>query len=140
MTWWFLFIQTLYSCYTTSWDSTTIADLAAADFIFRHFYFRSVDIDPVLGWLMAFAVVAALVVRYRQKVDLDRRGPDDSTTREYMEVNIAVYAAIVLTLWFFSSWFVNVGSGGRPLDSTLGLPVFVLMAGTTGCNLWRDIT
>ena len=43
---------------------------------------------------MAFAVVAALVVRYRQKVDLDRRGPDDSTTREYMEVNIAVYAAI----------------------------------------------
>ena len=22
MTWWSLFIQTLYSCYTTSWDST----------------------------------------------------------------------------------------------------------------------
>ena len=68
-----------------------VAAVVAVDFIFRHFYFRSVDIDPMLGWLMAFAVVAALVVRYRQKVDLDRRGPDDSTTREYMEVNIAVY-------------------------------------------------
>ena len=111
--------------------------MVAVDFIFRHFYFRTVYIDPVLGWLMAFAVVAALVVRYRQKVDLDRRGPDDSTIREYMEVNIAVYAAIVLTLWFFSSWFANVGSGGRPLDSVLGVPLFVLVTGTTGRYLWR---
>ena len=24
MTWWSLFVQTLYSCYTTSWDSTVV--------------------------------------------------------------------------------------------------------------------
>ena len=124
-----------------------IALAVALHFMFTPFYADIVDIDRVwyvLDCFMALAVLVVLAVHYFRKRTLGERGPDESITREYLEVNLAFYASIVLAIWFFWNWFdyltVDADSQGQInlLMWTFVDPLFVLVSGITGFRLWRD--
>ena len=124
-----------------------IAFVVAAHFMVSPLYEDAVDVGQVwdvINWFMAVGVVAALIVHYLRKRALDRRGPDGSIDRAYVEVNLSLYASIVLVLWFFWNWFDNLATGAESQGQTHLFfwtfvdPLFVLIAGTTGCCLWRS--
>ncbi len=115
-------------------------------FMLTPFYDHAVDIGQIwdiLNWVMAAGVVIALVVNYLRKRQLDSRGGDGAVTREYLETNVVVYALVALTLWFFWNWFDSLTSADD-VQSSVNLsmwafvdPLFVVIAGVTGCHLWR---
>ena len=123
----------------------TIATVVALNFILQAFYQTAVNVGElwdILDWFMAVAVPATLIIRYVQKVELDRTSNGESVTRQYVEVNVALYAAILLFLWFFWNWFDNLVAGSDP-QGTLQMinwmfidPLFILVVGTTGCRIW----
>ncbi len=88
----------------------------------------------VLNILMAAAVVVALVVNYRRKRTMDENGHDGSVSREYIEINAAMYGSVVVAFWFFMGWFTNFTSSAGFWTATL----FVLIVGSTGLHLQRD--
>jgi hypothetical protein len=123
-----------------------IAVGVAAHFIFDPFYEDAVNTGRmwnVVNWFMAFGVVVALIVNYLRKRALGGSEPDGPTTREYMEVNLVFWAAIMLALWFFWNWFDDLTTGegpqgdGRLLIWSLINPLFVVVAGITSLHLWR---
>ena len=108
-----------------------------------HFWNIVIDgwVWDVLNWFMALAIVAAVIVWWKWKLQLDRQSPDQSITRRYLEVNVAFYAAAVLALWFFWNWFDNLASGelsqgvSHLSNWTFVDPLFVLIAAVTGRRL-----
>ena len=122
-----------------------VALLVAVHFVFNSFYrewFDTVDVWSVLDWPIALAIVIALIVHLRLKHALDA-GSEQGVTREYVEVNAATYATVLVALWFFSNWFnfLNFGAEG---ESTANLVVWaivdaliVLVLSATGGYLWR---
>ena len=98
-----------------------------------------------LNYFMAAAVLIALIVNFLSKRALDGEDSDGSLSRQYFEVNLAFYASIVLTLWFywnfFGSLFPETESAVVGLIHlemwTLVNPLFVLVSGVTGFRLWR---
>ena len=124
-----------------------LAAAVALHFIFTPFYDDATNVVDqvwnILNWLMAIGVVVALAVHYFRKRALDSRRDDGTITREYLEVNIAVYGSIILTLLFFTNWFDKLTiDAGRSQDETHLLiwvfvdPLFVLISGITGRYLW----
>ena len=120
--------------------------VVAVQLLFGLVYRDTLDLLEVWGalhWIMAPATLVALVVHYLRKRDMDGRGPDGSISREYVEVNVAFYSSILLTIWFFSLWLVDLTTSGpvAPLavggDKWTG-PLYVLVVGATGCHLWRE--
>ncbi len=105
----------------------------------------SYPVWEVLNYFMAAAVVIALIVNFLYKRSLDGAGSDRPLTRQYFEANLAFYASIVLTLWFywnfFGSLFPETESAAVGLIHlemwTLTNPLFVLVSGVTGFRLWR---
>ncbi len=114
-------------------------------FVASALYEDAVDVGlgwNILNWPMAAVVVVALVVHYLRKRALDRTETDGSITREYVEVNLALYATIVLALWFFWNWTDDLMSSEAQsqLRRTFWVfidPLFVLIGGITGMRLWR---
>ena len=116
----------------------------ALHFIFSAFYEDAVDVDQIwsiLDVFMAFGVLVALIVWYLRKRAMDGRG-GNGITREYLEVNLLLYVAAFLSLWFFWNWFdfLVAGDGGQS-DTRLILwafidPLYVLVACVTSCSLW----
>ena len=99
-----------------------------------------------INWFMAVAVVIVLVVNAIRKRLLCRREEGDRTiTRDYLEVNLAFAASVVLTLWYFWNWFASLNPGSEP--EVVGLihlewwafinPLGVLVYAYTGAHLWR---
>ena len=119
------------------------AAAVAAHFVFEPFYADAVDTGQVwntLDWFMAAGVLITLIVCVARKIQLDRIGRDQSTTRDYLTVQVALYSSIVLTLWFFWNWFDNLlvdeASDVRSIYWALIDPLFVLVVGRTGLHLW----
>ena len=115
-------------------------------YVFSSFYPEGIDsglIWEYLDWVMAISVSIALVVHYLRKLELDREGFDDSITREYVEINLALYASLLLALLFFWNWADDLVSGielqgdNRLLIWSVLNPVFVMISGITGAHLWR---
>ena len=115
-------------------------------YVFSSFYQEAIDTGLIweyLDWLMAISVSIALVAHYLRKLELDREGFDDSITREYLEINLALYASLLLALLFFWNWADDLVSGiERQSDNRLLIwsvlnPVFVMISGITGAHLWR---
>ena len=114
-------------------------------FVFSPFYQDAVDIGQVwdyVNYLMAAGVLAGLMVHYLRKRVLAR--PAESFTREYLDVKIAFFLSVVLTLWFFWNWFDDLTVGVDAQDMTHLLmwtfvnPLFVVVSAHTGFCLWRD--
>ncbi len=119
----------------------------ALHFMFTPFYPDSVDVSEIwdiLDWFMAAAMAVTLIVHYLRKRVFDAKDANGSITREYLEVNVALYASIALTLWFFWNWFDNLTVGAGPQSDTnlinwmLIDPLLVIVFGVTGCHLLRD--
>ncbi len=99
---------------------------------------------------MGFAAIPLmLLVAIVREAMLCRREQTDGAggiAREYLEVNLSLAAAIVLTMWFYWNWLPAI----LPTDETslmlleihLGFwgfihPIFVLLSLSTGAFLWR---
>ena len=101
----------------------------------------------ILNWFMAVAVIIVLVVNSVRKRLLCRREEGSAgISRDYLEVNLAFAASIVLTLWYFWNWFASLNPGSEP--DVVGLihlewwafinPLGVLIYAYTGAHLWRS--
>ena len=128
--------------------------VVAVHFIFSPFYADAVDVGlvwDILNYFMAAAAITLMVVHYQRKREFDARGSNGSITREYLEVNLAAYGAILLAIFFLWNWFDNLFVGGgfafvtdEPQSDTRlifwGLldPLLVIAYGTTGCHLLRN--
>ena len=101
-----------------------------------------------MNWPMAVAVALALVANAMRKFGLQSGDSGGAITREYLEVNLAFYASIVLALWFYWNWFYSLFPESEP--EAVGLihlqwwafinPLVVLVLGATGARLWREVT
>jgi hypothetical protein len=100
-----------------------------------------------LNWFMAVAVIIVLVVNAIRKHCFSRgEEGDKAATRDYLEINLAFAASIVLTLWYFWNWFASLNPGSEP--DVVGLihlewwafinPIGVLVYAYTGAHLWRS--
>ncbi len=99
----------------------------------------------VANYLMAVALVAALVLNARRTVE-DREGERgaDASLRS-LEINLCLYLTVGAALLFFRNWFMEI-AGADGDNSTTGLVwivvnvLFPLTAGATGAAIWRDST
>ena len=123
-----------------------ISMVTAAHFILSSFYPDSVDsgqLWDILNPFMGVGTVAVLVVHWIRKRRLDSGGQDGSITREYLEANLAFYTAALLTALFFWNWFDAIMAGGEPQGQTHRIvwtlinPLFIVLAGVSGCHVWR---
>ncbi len=101
----------------------------------------------VVNWFMAFAVIVSLLVNFTRKRALGNGRADSPITREYLEANLAFYASLLLVPWFFTNFFTyDLFPNNMPAVAMESKDVwwefidglFMLVAGTTGCHLWRD--
>ena len=101
----------------------------------------------VVNWFMAFSVVVALIANIARKRAVGSEGADSPITREYLEANVAFYASLLLAPWFLTNFLTydffidNIPAAGIEAKDVWwefidGL--FVLVAGSTGCHLWRS--
>lgn len=96
-----------------------------------------------LDMLMAFSIVATLLVQLQRKRAADRiRG--DSLNRERLEANVMFFLALLVALWFFRNWFDFLSSNpiGDQSVATIVIwyildPLLVILVGLTGIRLWR---
>lgn len=123
-----------------------VALLVAVHFVFNSFYrdtWDVIEVWSILDWLMALAIVIALVVHFRRKFALKREA-DQAISREYVEANVAVYVTALVALWFFSNWFtfLNLGSEGESVANVVVWAfvdaLIVLVLAATGRYLWRS--
>ncbi len=97
----------------------------------------------ILNWFMAGGVLVALACQYRAKRALARGPGSRGVNGEYLTTNLLLFAAIVLTLWFFRNWFDNLIVGAGTQEDTILFiwqivnPLFVLVTGATAAQLWR---
>ncbi len=100
-----------------------------------------VDIWHAMNWFMAASLIITVVVRYHDKMQLDREGAD-SVTRRYLETHAGLIAGVFLALWFFWNWgdvFITSGGDGDMVNSISWVfinPLFVVVTGLAGCRLW----
>ena len=101
----------------------------------------------LLNWFMAAAVIIVLVVNTIRKRRLCQvEEGSRAISRDYIEVNLAFAASILLTLWYFWNWFASLNPGSEP--EVVGLihlewwafinPLGVLLYAYTGAHLWRS--
>ncbi len=97
----------------------------------------------ILNWFMAGGVLVALACQYRARRALARGPGSRGVNGEYLTTNLLLFAAIVLTLWFFRNWFDNLIVGAGTQEDTILFiwqivnPLFVLVTGATAAQLWR---
>ena len=123
-----------------------VSIVVAAHFILSPFYQDTMDIGlmwDILNWFMAVAAIIALIVNYHRFQVTDGQSGDGPVTRQYLQVNVALFASILLVIWFLWNWFDNLMIGSEP-QSDIRLifwsiidPLFVLVTGATGLHVWR---
>ena len=102
------------------------------------------------NWFMGLAAIPLmLLVSIFRKALLcrqERDGNGGGITREYLEVNLSLAAAIVLTMWFYWNWLQTIlptdENSPLLLEIHLGFwgfihPIYVLLSLATGAWLWR---
>ena len=101
----------------------------------------------IINWFTGVAVLVSLIVNYTRKRTLGKEASDSPVTREYLEVNLAFYASLLLVPWFFTNFFTyDLFPGNMPTVAMESKDVwwefidgaFMLVAGATGFHLWRD--
>ncbi len=120
----------------TNWIITPLFDNSSGDYaVWRY-----------LNYFMAAATLIALAYNLARKIGLGKGDPDGPITRRYLETNLALYASIVLTGWFFWNWLFGFFPENEPAivgqvhlaSWVLVDPLFYLVSGTTGFRLLRE--
>ena len=127
-----------------------VAAAVAIHFIFSPFYpdRELIDINRIWGVLdvcMALSVLVMLVFNYTRKRAFDASAPENGpVTRQYLEVNVLLYATIVLGILLFWNWFDYL-DGGQQVQDQIRLtfwgfidPLLSVTIGVTGCHMWRS--
>ena len=97
----------------------------------------------VANYLMAVALVAALVLNARRGVEDGARARVHCDGLRRWEVNLPLYLTAGVALLFFRNWFLEM-AGADGDNSTTGLVwvvvnvLFPLTASSTGLALWRE--
>ena len=92
----------------------------------------------VLNYFMAVAIFISLVASFVHKLEHERGG-GPSDTVEYIRLTGAFYGAVLLTLWFFWRWFIQLqGDDGSELSWTLIDPAFAIVVGAIGRHIWQN--
>ena len=93
-----------------------VSIVVAAHFILTPFYQNTMDIGlmwDILNWFMAVAAIIALIVNYHRFQVTDGQSGDGPVTRQYLQVNVALFASILLVIWILWNWFDNLTIGVR---------------------------
>jgi hypothetical protein len=119
------------------------AAVVVAQMVISPFYRNVVDVGDiwhVMNWFMAVSIIITLVVRFHDKVQLDREA-DSSLTRRYLETYAGLTVGVFLALWFFWNWGDEaITSAGEASQINLIIwsfinPLFVVVTGLAGCRL-----
>ena len=117
------------------------AVFVAAWFVVNPFFDVN-DVWDVANYLMAVALVAALLFNARRKfVDKEGERSEGASLRS-LTANLCLYLTIGVALLFFRNWFLEI-AGANGDNSTTGLVwivvnvLFPLTVGATGAGLWR---
>lgn len=122
-----------------------VAVAVAIHFVAESIYPDTVDggeIWQFLNWFMAVSVLVTLRLRFDAMAGLDRESSTKADIKDYISTNVAFFASVLLTLWYFWNWFDSLASGSEPQDTvrlvvwTLIDPLFVILTGATGRELW----
>lgn len=121
-----------------------IALAVLVHFVFTPFYADSVNPGQVwrtLNWFMALGTIVILVSTF-----LDKRrigSGENSTTKEYIAVNVAFYASALLAIWLFWDWSDSLNT--TELQGQIHLhywgfidPLYIILSGVVGIHLWHD--
>ena len=123
------------------------AAVIVAQLVFSPFYRNVVDVGDiwhVMNWLMAASIIITLVVRYHDKLQLDKDHSNSGLTRRYLETYAGFVVVVFLALWFFWNWRDEfITSSGAENDTNLLIwafinLLFVVVTGLTGCRLWAS--
>lgn len=104
----------------------------------------SIDVGRVwaiLDWFMAIGAIIILVATF---IDKRRIGSgENSTTKEYIAVNAAFYAAALLAIWLFWDWAdsLNTSEGQGQIHMHFWAyidPLFIILSGVVGVQLWQN--
>ena len=103
-----------------------------------------------LNWIMGLASIPImLLVSIVRKARLCRQERDEgghAITRDYIEVNLCLAAAIVVTMWYYWNWFQIILPTDEDslllLEIHLGFwgfihPVYVFLSLATASFMWR---
>ena len=122
-----------------------LAAVVGIFFIINIFLLDSLDVPgiwAVLDYLMAIALIPALIFNYMRKRE-ERGG--EGITRSYLEANVLFYLTAAVVLIFFHNWFYQLAEGIQSPDldnhSRWIIWAYVdtmlpLVVGATGCRLW----
>ena len=114
----------------------------AVQFVIFPFYEdhdSDLEVWRVLDWFMAAGLLLALLGTFLRKRDFDAASGEDTSWREYVEVNGLFYAVVALALAFAPNWIAGEwGSGGdftiwHLIDTALPI-LFVVL----GLRFWRE--
>lgn len=103
-----------------------------------------------LNWLMGLASIPIMllvsIVRKARLCRQERAEGGSAITRDYIEVNLCLAAAIVVTMWYYWNWFQIILPTDEDslllLEIHLGFwgfihPVYVFLSLATASFLWR---
>lgn len=103
--------------------------------------------DKFMGFAAIPLMLLVAIVRKTLLCRQERaEGAGGGITREYLETNLSLAGAIVLTMWFYWNWFYTFWPHNEPglllLEIHLGFwgyihPIYVLLSLSTGAWLWR---
>ena len=92
----------------------------------------------IFDWFMAAGILIALVASLIWKLELGRGEAGESGLASYIATNVLFYAALALTLLFFSNWFASLMAA--PIERSLVWIVVdtatVAVVGAVGFRLW----
>ena len=124
-----------------------------AHFVLEPFYEDSIDTVRVWGILNVFMAFGAVVALAATFIDKRRIGSgENSTTKEYIAVNTAFYAAALLAIWFFWNWVYATPLFAPLTSDDIGSdlfnihllywgfidPLYIIITTVVSIHLWYD--
>ena len=124
-----------------------VATVVAVWFIVNTLFVNSFNVSDVwfvLDILMVVGLAVAVIFNCDQKRREDGRPPGEPITRRYLEVNIALYLTVGITILFLHSWiaFLKLGLEADNHQAWVIWAVvdtlLPLTLGVTGCRMLKD--
>ncbi len=127
-----------------------MATAAGVNWVATGLFDNSSGIYPVwrfLNWFLLVAVATMMTANLHRMIEFHGEGSGavGTITRRYLEVNLAFFASVLFTLWFYWNAFYTLFPQNEPevvflihLEWWAFInPLQVLVMGATGTYLWR---
>ena len=124
-----------------------VATVVAVWFIMNTLFVNSLNVSDVwfvLDILMVVGLAVAVMFNYDRKRREDGRSPGEPITRRYLEVNIALYLTLGITILFLHNWIaflklgLDVGNHQAWVIWAVVDTLLPLTLGVTGCRMLKD--